>query len=319
MGELIMKVCILKGESKTEIIDMPMPEINDDEVLIRVKACGVCTSEVHAWLYGSGGVNGVLGHEAVGVIENVGKNVKGFSVGDRVTGLIYAAFAEYTKADYRNVTKVPDKVEDIEALGEPLSCLVSGAERTPVHLGDTVAIIGTGFMGLGFMQLMRLKGAGTIIAVDTRKEGLANALKFGADRALFPHEVEDEIKVTDWAHMDGGVDVAVEVSGTQKGLELAGDMTAVHGNLSIVGYHQNGLRSVNMELWNWKAITVVNAHERRNNVHMECMKAGLQLIASGAFNMLDMITHEFSLSEVDKAFNMMLDKPKGFIKSVIRI
>jgi threonine dehydrogenase-like Zn-dependent dehydrogenase len=74
-----------------------------------------------------------------------------------------------------------------------------------------------------------------------------------------------------------------------------------------------------MELWNWKAITVINAHERRNNVYIECMKAGLRLIASGDFNMKDMITHEFSLGEVDKAFSMMIDKPKGFIKSVIRI
>jgi threonine dehydrogenase-like Zn-dependent dehydrogenase len=319
MGGLIMKVCMLKGGSKTEIIDLPIPEINDDEVLIKVKACGVCTSEIYSWIHGNGGVNGVLGHEAVGIIEALGKNVKGFSVGDRVTGLIYGSFAEYTKAEYRNVIKVPDKLEDIEALGEPLSCLISGAERTPVRLGDTVAVIGTGFMGLGFLQLMKLKGASKIIAIDAREEGLANALKFGADRAIFPDEVEEELKVTDWSRMDGGVNVAVEVSGSQKGLELAGEMTAVHGNLSIVGYHQNGLRSVNMELWNWKAITVINAHERRNNVYMECMKAGLKLIASGNFNMKDMITHEFSLDEVDNAFKMMLDKPKGFIKSVIKI
>ena len=314
-----MRACILKGNSKTEVIDLPIPEINDDEVLVKVRVCGVCASEIRSWVKGTGGVNGVLGHEAVGIIEDMGKNVKDFSIGDRVTGLIKAGFAEYAKVNYKDIVKVPEKLEDIEAIGEPLSCLISGAERTTVHLGDTVAVVGTGFMGLGFLQLMKLKGAGKIIAVDTREEGLQNALKFGADRAIFPHQVEDTLKVIDWDHMNGGVNIAIEVSGTQKGLELAGDMTCVHGSLSIVGYHQNGLRSVNMELWNWKAITVINAHERRNHVHMKCMKAGLDLIASGDFNMIDMITHEFSLNEVDKAYKSMIDKPKGFIKSFIRI
>jgi threonine dehydrogenase-like Zn-dependent dehydrogenase len=319
MEGFMMKACVLRGDSRTQIIDLPIPEIQEDEVLVKVKTCGVCTSEVHSWIHGIGGVNGILGHEAVGTIEAIGKNVKGFSIGDRVTGLILGAYAEYVKVDYRNIVKVPAKLEDTEALGEPLSCLVSGAKRTPVDYGDTVAIIGTGFMGLGFLQLMKLKGAEKVIAIDIREDGLENALKFGADRVLFPHEVEDVLKVTDWNRMNGGVNVAVEVSGTQKGLELAGEMTAVHGNLSIVGYHQNGLRSINMELWNWKAITVINAHERRNHVYMDCMKAGLKLIASGGFNMRDMITHEFRLDEIDQAYRMMLDKPRGFIKSVIRI
>jgi len=124
-----MKAAVLVAPSKCEVRDLPLPEINDNEVLIKVKACGVCASELESWLKGSGGRNGVMGHEPVGTIEKMGRNVTGFSAGDRITGLIHGGFSEYTKADYRDCVKVPEKLDDFEALGEPLSCIVSGAER----------------------------------------------------------------------------------------------------------------------------------------------------------------------------------------------
>jgi len=100
---------------------------------------------------------------------------------------------------------------------------------------------------------------------------------------------------------------------------MAGNITGVHGILSIVGWHQNGPRTINMELWNWKGITVINAHERRNEVHVACMKEALTMIEAGRFNMKDMITHEFKLDEVDKAYNVLVNKPEGFIKGVVKI
>lgn len=316
-----MKACIITGPGRTEVADIPIPQVGDDEVLVKVSICGVCTSEIHPWLEGKGGVNGVLGHEPVGIIEALGKNVTGFSIGDRVTGLMWGAFAEYTAANYRNLVKVPDNLSDIEALGEPLSCLVSGANRTQLCLSDTAAAIGMGFMGLGFMQLLKIKGAGRIIAIDVRQESLDKALRFGADEVYLPNEVPEKYKVTEWEHigLERGCNIVAEVSGSPKGLDLAGDMTGVHGVLSIVGWHQNGHRSVNMELWNWKGITVINAHERRNNVHVECMKAGLRLIDAGLFNMRDMITHKFRLDELDMAFEVMRNKPDGFIKAVLKV
>jgi len=316
-----MKACILKGPGKTEVVDIPLPQIKEDEVLVKVKVCGVCTSEIHSWQEGKGGVDGILGHEPVGSIEAMGKNVKGFKVGDRITGLMWGAFAEYTTANYKNIVKVPKKLLDNEALGEPLSSLISGVERTEIHLGDRVSVIGMGYMGLGFMQLMRLKGAGTIIAVDVRQESLDMALRFGANEVYFPNDVPEGYKVTEWEHIgaDRGCNVVAEVSGSPKGLELAGDMTGIHGILSIAGWHQNGSRSVNMELWNWKGITVINAHERRNSVHMSCMKAGLNLIEAGLFNSKDMVTHEFKLEELDSAYDTLRNKKAGFIKGVVRI
>jgi len=314
-----MKASVFTGPCKNEVMDRPIPKIGDNEVLIKVEVCGVCASELECWFNGDGGKTGIRGHEPVGIIEAMGKDVTGFSLGDRVTGLIGSAFAEYAKADVSKIVKVPDRLDPVEALGEPLSCLVSGAERTTIHIGDTVAVVGLGFMGMGFMQLMKIKGAGRIIAVDVRQDSLDSALKLGANKVYLPDKVEDIYKVTEWAHIGRGVDVAVDATGKQPGLDLAGNMTAVHGTLSIVGWHQGGLRNVNMELWNWKGITVINAHERREHVYMECMKSGLKMIDARLFNMKDMITHEFSLNEVDKAYNALKAKPEGFIKAIVRI
>lgn len=317
-----MKASVLIGPSKQKVIEIPMPEINADQVLIKVKACGVCASEMKPWLAGyDSGAEMILGHEGVGIVTEVGNNVSEFRVGDRVTGLFHRAFAEYTIADKNSLIKVPDELDDIIAIGEPLSCLMSGANRTIVELGDTVAVIGLGFMGLGFLQLMKLKGAGQIIAIDVRQESLDNALRFGADIACHPEQVPPQFKVLEWNEIGQGVDVSIEASGSQVALDLASEMVAAHGIMSIVGYHQSneGRRDVRMDFWNWKAITVVNAHERRLRVHLKEMNAIMGLIQSGKFNMKDLVTHVYTLDEVDKGYEAIKTKPEGFIKSVIKI
>ncbi|WP_130858991.1 zinc-binding dehydrogenase [Gracilibacillus phocaeensis] len=317
-----MKASILTGPEQNQVMEIPKPKVNSDQVLIKVKYCGVCASELSPWRQGAvKKEQRILGHEGMGVIEEVGNNVKGFSKGDRVTGIFHQAFAEFTVADYRDILKVPDGLENIDSIGEPLSCLVSGASRTIVNFGDTVAIIGLGFVGLGFMQLMKNKGAGRIIAIDVRRESLENAKRFGADEVYLANEVPEKYKVKKWSEIGQGVDVSVDTTGSPHGLELAGNMAAAHGVLSIVGYHQSnqGIREINMQLWNWKALTVINAHERRNRVHVEAMKSIMTLIENGRFNMKDMITDVYSLEEVDQGFKNISTKPNGFIKSVIKV
>jgi threonine dehydrogenase-like Zn-dependent dehydrogenase len=115
------------------------------------------------------------------------------------------------------------------------------------------------------------------------------------------------------------VDVAIEASGTQAGLTLAGQMAREHGVLAILGYHQGGPRQVDMELWNWKALEVLNAHERRAGYQMDCMRRGLTLLAAGKLQTAPLVTHRFGLDQVDDAFRALLTKPAGFVKAVITI
>ncbi len=174
-------------------------------------------------------------------------------------------------------------------------------------------------MGLLMLQAMRLKGAGRVAGIDIREEAHRAAERFGADEVMTPDQVPDDLKMTDWSQLGGdyGVDVAVEASGTQAGLTLAGQMAHEHGVLSIVGYHQGGPRKVDMELWNWKALEVLNAHERRTDYQMDCMRRSLTLLAAGKIETSSLVTHRFELDQVDEGFRALSAKPPGFVKAVI--
>jgi threonine dehydrogenase-like Zn-dependent dehydrogenase len=260
-----------------------------------------------------------LGHEPAGVVESVGADVTRFKVGDRVTGLFGGAYADYGVAQENALLHLPDSIACEYGLGEPLACLVNAQRRTHIELASRVAIVGLGFMGLGILQLARLRGPGLLVAIDPREEARNTALAMGATAAFAPDQVPDEYLVTAWDQWQTarGMDVVIEASGTQAGVTLAGKMVRAHGILSILGYHQGGQRSVDMELWNWKAIDVVNAHVRRFNDLMESMRIGLQLLSNRQMDFSPLVTHRYTLDQVDLAYNDMRTKPSGFIKGVV--
>jgi threonine dehydrogenase-like Zn-dependent dehydrogenase len=157
------------------------------------------------------------------------------------------------------------------------------------------------------------------VAIDVREEARAAAMALGADESYHPSQLPDEYTLTnfgDW-ESDRGFDVVVEGSGTQPGLTLAGEMVRAHGVLSILGYHQGGPRQVEVGMWNWKAIDVVNAHVRRRADLMESMRIGLELTAKGLIDLGALVTHRYTLDEVDRAYTDLQQKPPGFIKAVV--
>lgn len=314
-----MKACYLVGPGKTEVREVPVPEIKDDEVLMRVSLVGMCASELQPWREAKDRLNDVMGHEPVGYIEKVGKNVSHLKEGDRVTALGMHCFAEYAALPARKVIRVPNGISDEEALGEPISCLVSAAERTTVHLGDRVAVVGLGFMGILMTNLLSLKGAGRITAIDARGECRAMAMAHGASEFLLTNQIPEDYRLVRWEDMDRnyGLDVVCEVSGNGQALNLAGELVRQHGLLNIVGYHQGGPRSIDMELWNWKALTVINGHERRDDYQVWCMQRGLDLVQAGKLDMKGMVTHRFAPDQLDDAFRAIIQKPEGFVKGVL--
>jgi threonine dehydrogenase-like Zn-dependent dehydrogenase len=170
------------------------------------------------------------------------------------------------------------------------------------------------------LQLLKLRGPSRIVAIDVREDARTAALALGADEAYDPSQLPDEYKITnfgDW-QSDRGFDVVVEGSGTQLGLTLAGEMVRAHGVLSILGYHQGGPRQVDVGMWNWKAIDVVNAHVRRRADLMESMRIGLELTAKGLIDLGALVTHRYPLDQVDRAYADLRQKPPGFIKAVVQ-
>lgn len=315
-----MKAAKLVGKCRHEFIEVDIPEIDPFEVLVKVELCGLCASELEKWK--SGVLQGFtyMGHEIVGTVEKIGEYVNNVQVGDRVTGYICNGFAEYAKAHHSLVLKVPDSLKSKDAMGEPLGCLVSGLRQTKVELGDRVCVIGLGYMGLGFLSLMKNAGASEIVAVDLREESLEYAKKLGATKTLFPQEVDDNYKVIEYGtNMDGGFDVVVEASGSQPALTLANQLVGLHKKLSVVGFHQGGTRTVDVELQNWKAVQIINAHERRDHFMMDSIRRGLAMIEAKRIDMGQLVTHSYDFQDLDQGFQDFLDKKDNYIKGMIQI
>ena len=301
------------------VVNEPTPTPGPFDVVVEVEYCGVCASELHPWLDGPGTQPRRLGHEPVGVVRDTGEQVTNVQVGDRVTGLFKGAYSDVCIARADELLCVPLGIPTEAALGEPLACLVNAQQRTRVQLADTVAVIGLGYMGLGFLQLLKLCGPRRIIAIDVRVDARAAACRYGADETYHPDDVPNDYRLTrfaDW-QTPRGIDVVVEASGTQSGLTLAGEMVRAHGVLSILGFHQEGPRTVDMEMWNWKAIDVVNAHVRRTADLMESMRIGLDLLAAHKIDFASLVTHRFTVDTVDDAFTALRTKPDGYIKAVV--
>ena len=299
-------------------IEKPIPKQN--EILLKIEVCGLCSSELGMWKNKSLKPSEPLfiGHEASGVIEAVGSEVTQFAVGERVTVFTdKGGYAEYLAVPEEWAIKVDGHVPIEYALGEPIGCAMNGAKRSGVEIGDTVVIIGLGFMGSLIMQGVKLKGAARIIVVDPREESHQLAKKFGADIILNPQKenVEERIlELTDGA----GADVVIECTGYQEPLTLATQVVRIRGRIVIFGYHQGGPRTIDVQAWNWKGLDIVNAHERDPNKYLEGMRVGIQLLNAGMLNMEPLVTHYFTLDEINEAFETANRKPAGFIKAVIR-
>ena len=313
-----MKIAVLEAPRRLAVRDAPVPEIDADEVLLRVAACGVCTSELDVW-EGKAGTDALpraLGHEVSGVVERVGADVTSLRPGDPVAAWVTGrGFAEYVavKADYcLPAGNVPLDL----ALAEPLACAVNTVELADVALADDVVIIGAGFMGNLVQKLVELRGPRHLIVADTRPDALVRAKQLGATHTVdvTTDSLPDIVKeLTDGR----GADVSFEVTGVQAPLLTLGDVTRMSGKLVIVGYHQGAPRQIPLGQWNWMAFEIVNAHFREVPTIMRGMRIGMRLLTSGRLSLDGLVSHRFPLDEIDRAFAVAAEKPAGFVKSTV--
>lgn len=341
MGTKTMRAGLLESAEQFVVEEIPVPTPAKDEVLVRVQACGVCQSEIGSWLAGRlqprypayPQVLDVLdwdvsaqpaerrypvhwGHETSGEIVAVGPEVTDLAPGMRVTGLGGRGFAEYCALPARYTLPVGAAAPPTQALGEPIACAFNAAGRAAVGSGDSVVLIGCGFMGLLVLQIVRLAGPRVVVALDVRDDALAVARQLGADVTI--NTAREDVREGLRAALGSrGADVAIEVTGKQEPLDLAGRIAAVRGRVVIVGYHQGGPRSVDLQGWNFKGLDVINAHERDPEVYFAGMRAGIRLLEEGKLRLEPLVTHLFPLDDLGLAFHTAVEKPQGFIKAVI--
>jgi L-iditol 2-dehydrogenase len=303
-----MRYSQVVGPRTSELVEGPDPSPGPGEVLLRVRASGVCASEYHGWAEHDGGEPVRFGHELAGTIAEVGADARGWRVGDHVTGLGGPGFADRAVLRADCLLPLAAGVAFEHSLGEPLACLVEAFGRTPIGPRDVVAVVGAGFMGLGFLQLARLAGPAELIAVDYAEHHRETALALGATAAYHPDELPERYR--------SGVSVAVEAAGTASALTLAGDLVEAHGTLCIVGYHARGSRELDLNWW-YKAVSVVHGYTPNRSRVLKAMADGLALVAEHRFTYEPLVTHRVPLSEVDTALGYFADRPEGFVKSVV--
>jgi L-iditol 2-dehydrogenase len=317
--ESSMKAAILYGPRNFKIEDRPMPEIGRDEVLVRTVASGICTSELDMW---EGKAKGLefprfIGHEPAGVVERVGPEVTTLRVGDHVAVWSEGkSYAQYFAAKEGHAYKLLRTTPFAEALGEPIACSVNGVRKLHVELNESVCIVGCGFMGLIMLQVFLTSGAGTVIVVDPRESMRSLAKSLGASYVMNPKTEDVRARVKELTG-GKGVDIGVEAAGIQETLDLTGDLVRMEGKLEVFGFHQGEPRSVPWGYWNWMAFQIVNGHTRSGHIYVEGMKLGLQLLESGKLNMKPLVTHQFSLDEINKGFEVASSKREGFVKGVV--
>jgi len=297
-----------------------IPEPGTGEVRIRVEGCGVCASNLEPW---SGnewtvypGAPGGLGHEAWGIVDAVGPGVTAISPGERVAALSYRAFAEYDLAKADALVVLPASLDGQPFPGEPLGCAMNIFRRSRIAAGQSVAIVGVGFLGAVLTRLASAAGA-RVIAISRRASSLELARALGAAETIAMddhHQIIEKVKM-----LTGGrlCDRVIEAVGKQWPLDLAGELVREGGALIVAGYHQDGPRHVNMQMWNWKGIDVVNAHERDPDFALRGMAEAVDAVVSGLIEPAPLFTHRYPIERLAEALDETRDKPDGFVKALV--
>jgi len=317
-----MKAAVLEKPGTIALREVAKPEPGVGEIRIRLEGCGVCASNLEPWAGQEWmqypGEPGGLGHEGWGTVDALGEGVEEFAVGDRVAALSFRSFAQYDLAAADRTIRLPETLAGRPFPGEPLGCAFNIFRRSDIRPGQTVAIVGIGFLGAVLTRLAHESGA-RVIAISRRSESLALARSFGAAEtiAMDDHwKIIEEVK----ALTDGTLcERVIEAVGKQWPLDLAGELTGFGGRLVIAGYHQDGPRQVSMQSWNWRGIDVINAHERDPAVQMQGLREALEAVATGRLEPEPLYTHRYALEELAEALDATRDKPGNFVKALVMI
>lgn len=340
-----MKALVLEDYNALVYKDVPKPEYEPDEVLIRVKACGICGSDVH----GMDGSSGrripplIMGHEASGEIVETGSEVKHWCIGDRVTfdstiykledwytrkGLYnlsegrivlgvfpgeyrrHGAFAEYVAVPHHVLYEIPEKVSFTQAaMVEPVAVALHAVGLTPISVNDSAVVVGAGMIGSFIVQALRAAGCGRIIVVDLELERLELARKLGADLGVRADEDVLE-KIKELTH-GRGADIAFEAVGIDSTVQTAIDSVRRGGTVTLVG---NLAPNVNLPLQK-----VVTQQLRLQGSCAICGEypAALEMIERGEIDVDTILSAEVPLANGAEWFQRLYDKEKGLVKVVL--
>ncbi len=326
-----MRVAKYYSRDDVRLEHMPVPDIAQGEMLVQVRACGLCGSDIMEW-YADSKAPAVLGHEPVGFVSRLGSGVRAFTPGDRVfvhhhvpcfvchhcrrgnysccqafaeSGIYPGGFAEYIRVSAQNVERdvlhLPDGLSFEEAtLIEPTACAIRGINRAGLQKGDTVLVIGSGTSGLLFTQLSRLWGAGLVIVSDPVDFRLQAAERLGADFTIQP-EKEDLGTQLRKLNDDRGADLVIVTPASEaamvQGLAVVGKGGTV---LLYAPLPPGNLLPVEVHDLLFSEITIVSTY----SCGPDETRTALEFIRRGRIKTRALITHRFGLDQVLEAMQL---------------
>jgi len=333
-----MKAAVYLGTDTMEIREVPTPAVDDDSILMKIRACAICGSDIRIFHKGNNRVvpPAILGHENSGEIVAVGKNVTGYQVGDRLAigadvpcgqcwfcrkGMgnncqtNYAmgyqfpgGFAEYMLlnrmvVNYGPITKLPDNVSyEDGALAEPLACVLNGLEKTPVYLNDTVVILGTGPIGMMIAEVSKQMGASKVIMVNRSRHRLTLAEKLDIGDVYVCSAEEDPVERV-LAETDRlGANVIFTTNSSPESQNDALHMAVNRARICFFGGLAGDIRStpIDTNVIHYKELMVTGTHGSLPGQHADAVS----MIASGAINISKFRTHEYSLDRILEGIRM---------------
>lgn len=340
-----MKAAVLHAPFDLRIEDVPKPEVRPGYVVLRVKAAGICRTDLEIYrgagtpeeLGLKGGLPTILGHEFSGEVSEIGDGVKGFRPGDRVTceciigcgvcsyclsgrynlclntlDFSNGAFAEFTAVPAKGLHKLPDNISFEEgALTEPTAVSVYAVKRAGIKPGDTVAILGAGTIGFLCLQVAKAFGADRVLLTGTRDERLELGVKLGADLAINVRREDPVRRVLEETGGRGVDSVIIAAAGDPGVLGQAIKMVRRGGHIAIIGLAGKKQSQLFSDEIVFKDLTIRGVYASPNT-----WETALYLMRKNLVKPREIITHRFPLERVLEAFRL-LDERKG-VKVILR-
>jgi L-iditol 2-dehydrogenase len=333
-----MLAFVYEGSGKLGLKEVPEPKAKNNTAVIKVEAASICGTDLRAYRFGSSKIfpPRIMGHEVVGTFTEVGSEIKGFEKGDRIqltpalgcgqcyycehssrnmcdspkpAGFVYdGAFAEYMELPVEafqqdHITKVPEHVPSVEAvLAEPIACILNAQSYLHIEKGDFVAVFGSGFIGTMHAELAYRSGASKVFMIDINDDRVQNAKKIINDLVIINSKKEN-LKEVIASHTDNrGVDVAITACSVGSAQVDAMNIVAKRGRVSLFGglpTESNGF--IDSNIIHYKEVSVHGCHGSTNSQNREV----LEMIAAGKIQVKPFTGNQFSLKDIERAFEMI--------------
>jgi threonine dehydrogenase-like Zn-dependent dehydrogenase len=301
-------------DGRIEVTQVDVGDPKEGEITVEGAVCGICSWDIVTCKLGSKFAHPAPpGHEGLGYVRKVGPGVKGFREGDKVA---CGGFQTLKNVGAESVHKIPDSdIPDEFWLVEPVSCVITGLDHCHIRPGDRIAVVGCGFMGLLFLQALVRSYADQVIAIDIEKTRLDLARTLGVQEAYDASEADPDSLARELKSRD--IDIVVDTTGSQQGLDLAAKIVKSGGLINLFGWIKGDSASFNPSRWHIGGFSIVNSSPTSRL--RDPFPAAIRLIHKKVFDLRPLVTHVVSLEDYPVLMGKILAGDKTYLKGVVKL